>query len=218
MASKGERNVYEVDHGDSKQNLTVMFTFSAVEDITPPMIVFLNKRLNSNVARSIPEEWGIGLSDTGWMKAEIFVEYIEKILYPYLKRKNVSFPIILFLDGHKTHLTYEVNEFYRKLDIILIALYPNSTRIPADVSIFRPLKITWRRAVLNWRRTNPFTKLSKEHFAPILQEALKSLSPAAIYTGQAVLDEIFKIRLLQHPSVPSPLFKIMGLCSFPLGG
>lgn len=185
LAAKGEKNVYEIDLGEAKQNLTVMFTFSASGDITPPMIIFPNKRLTANISKSVPDDWGIGLSDNGWMKSDIFVDYIKKILHPYLITNGIQFPIILFLDGHKTHLTYEVSILCRELQIILVALYPNATRIlqPADVSCFRPLKNSWRRAVLEWRRNNPFLKLGKDHFAPILKLALYSLKPEAISNG-----------------------------------
>lgn len=185
VAPVGAKNVYEVDQGEAKQNLTVMFTFSAAGEITPPMIIYPNKRLSANVSKSIPDEWGIGLSENGWMKAEVFVDYIERILYPYLIKKGVQFPIVLFLDGHKTHLTYEVSTLCSNLQIILIALYPNATRIlqPADVSSFKPLKNGWRNAVLEWRRLNPYVKLGKEHFAPILEKVVGTLSSSVIRKG-----------------------------------
>lgn len=185
IAPLGAKNVYEVDQGDAKQNLTVMFTFSASGDITPPLIIYPNKRLSANIQKSIPDHWGIGLSDNGWMKAEIFVDYIKNILHPYIIEKGIKLPIILFLDGHKTHLTYEVCILCNELNIILIALYPNSTRIlqPADVSAFKPLKNGWKKAVLEWRRQNPFTKLGKEHFAPILNTALTNLKSETVIKG-----------------------------------
>ncbi|KAK9717018.1 hypothetical protein QE152_g24406 [Popillia japonica] len=70
LAPKGCKNVYEVDKAVANANLTVMFTFSASGDTTPPMIIY---PCNLN---SVPEEWGVGLSENGWMKAEIFFEYI----------------------------------------------------------------------------------------------------------------------------------------------
>lgn len=105
----------------------------------------------------MPGEWGIGLSDNGWMKSEIFIEYVEKNLYPHLKNNNVTFPVILFLDGHRMHLTYQLSQLCTKLEIILICLYPDSTRIlqPADVASFRPLKSLWKNGFIQWRRKNP---------------------------------------------------------------
>ncbi|KAK9686309.1 hypothetical protein QE152_g37277 [Popillia japonica] len=72
LAPKGCKNVYKIDRAVSKANLTVMFTFSPSGDTTLPMIIH---PYNLN---SVPEEWGIGLSENGWMKAEIFFEYISK--------------------------------------------------------------------------------------------------------------------------------------------
>lgn len=90
IAPKGAKNVYEVDIGAAKQNLTVMFTFSALGSITPPMIIYPNKRLSATISNQIPDDWGVGFSDNGWMKSEIFIEYVEKVLYPYLQKKRNS--------------------------------------------------------------------------------------------------------------------------------
>lgn len=118
-----------------------MFTFSAAGDITPPMVIYPYKRLPSDILNSVPDDWGVGCSDNGWMKNHLFYEYLGNVLYPHLK-KGVKFPIILFVDGHCTHLTYEISQLCTNLEIILIALYPNSTHIPqpADVAAFKPLK------------------------------------------------------------------------------
>ncbi|KAK9680181.1 DDE superfamily endonuclease [Popillia japonica] len=210
LAPKGCKNVYEVDRAVAKANLTVMFTFSASGDTTPPMIIYpykrlppaiLNsvpeewgippmiiypyKRLPPAILNSVPEEWGIGLSENGWMKAEIFFEYVSKVLHPYLVKNNYQFPVILFVDGHKSHLTLQVSELCEKLQIILIALYPNATRIlqPADVGVFKPVKALWRRAVLQWRRENPNEQLTKEKFAPILRIVVGSIKPSIIVNG-----------------------------------
>lgn len=185
IALRGSRNVYEVDLGDAKQNLTVMFTFSASGTVTPPMIIYPNKRLPQSVKDSIPEGWTYALTDNGWMKSETFLFYLESVLYPSLIKSGVVFPIVMFVDGHKTHVTYQVSTLCSRLQIIIIALYPNSTRIlqPADVASFKPLKNLWRYGVLQWRRDHPFMKLRKEDFAFILNEAVKKLNSATISNG-----------------------------------
>lgn len=184
VAVKGSRNVYEIDH-NPKVNLTVMFTFEASGKVTPPMIIYPYKRLPADVAKSVPDGWGIGCSDSGWMKNDVFYEYIGNVFYKYLVKENTQFPIILFVDGHKTHLTYQTSQMCCDLGIILIALYPNSTRIlqPADVSAFRPLKNNWNKAVLEFRRDNPNAVVTKENFAFVLKKAVSSLTPEAIKNG-----------------------------------
>lgn len=69
LAPIGTKNAYEVDRGDAKQNLTVLFTFSASGETTPPFIVYPNKRLPKSV-NNMPENWGIGLSEKGWVNAD----------------------------------------------------------------------------------------------------------------------------------------------------
>lgn len=186
LAPKGAKNVYEIDHAPARSSLTVMFTFAANGEITPPMVIFPYKRLPSEIASKVPSDWGIGLSDNGWMKTEIFSQYIEKVLHPHLVRNQVPFPVILFVDGHKTHLTYAVSELWFSLDIVLIALYPNCTRLlqPADVLAFRPLKGGSQKTVLEWRRDNPSQALTKVDFVPLLQETTnKCVKPDTVING-----------------------------------
>ncbi|XP_030751032.1 uncharacterized protein LOC115878626 [Sitophilus oryzae] len=168
LAARGSRNVYQIEH-NSKFSLTVMFTFSAAGEVTPPMIIFPYKRIPAQVSNSVPGEWGVGCSDNGWMKNENFYEYIGNVLYKSLVEKGTTFPIILFVDGHVTHLTYQTSQLCSRLGIILIALYPNSTRImqPADVSAFKPLKVYWSKAVQKFHRDYPKSVVTKENFAPI---------------------------------------------------
>jgi hypothetical protein len=185
LAPKGIRNVYEIDVGKAKTQITVMFTFGASGEVTPPMIIYPYKRLPAAVAASVPKDWGIGLSDTGWMKSEVFYEYIGNVLHPALVKMKIKFPIILIVDGHRTHLDRNLSELCNRLQIILIALYPNATRIlqPADVSAFRPIKNNWKTGVLAWRREHPAEELTKEVFANILEKVVNSIKSTTLVNG-----------------------------------
>ncbi|KAI4464223.1 hypothetical protein MML48_3g00003013 [Holotrichia oblita] len=180
IAPRGARNVYEVDSGQAKMNITVMFTFSANDQVTNPMLIYPYKRIPAAVINSVPNSWGIGHSDNDWMKVELFYEYIGNVLYPHFKRIGTIFAIILFVDGHSTHQTLKLSQLCTSLEIILIALYPNATRImqPADVAGFKPLKTGWKRAVLEFRRKNPNVALSKEKFAPLLNSVIENYAKA----------------------------------------
>jgi hypothetical protein len=76
------------------------------------------------------------------MTCEVFYEYITNIFHPFFVSQGVIFLVVLFVDDHKSHLTYELSVLCNKLKIEIIALYPNATRIlqPADVVVFRPVK------------------------------------------------------------------------------
>lgn len=186
LAPRGARNVYEVENTSSKMNLTVMFTFSATGVLVPPMVIYPYKRLPNYIIQSVPEGWGIGATETGWMRSETFYEYVSNVLYPFLIKSGTKFPVILFLDGHITHLTLQLSNLCRELEIILICLYPNATRIlqPADVAAFQPIKAGWKRAVTEWKREHPSESLTKEKFAPILKKSIEnSHNPVGIANG-----------------------------------
>ncbi|KAF2896436.1 hypothetical protein ILUMI_09737, partial [Ignelater luminosus] len=88
---------------------------------------------------------------------------------------GTTFPIILFVDGHSTLQTLKISQLCTELEIILIALYPNATRLmqPANVAALIPLKTGRKKAVLEFRRKNPQQVLTKERFAPVLNTVVK---------------------------------------------
>lgn len=176
LAPRGCKNVYTIDRGSSKENITVMFTFSADGKICSPMVVFPYKRIPEKISMTIPEDWGIGRSDNGWMTAQTFYEYIANVFHPYLLKQGVELPVILFIDGHKSHLTYQLSVLCGKLGIELIALYPNATRIlqPADVAVFRPIKMCWQKTVREWHAEHPGEAITKVTFTPLLKKVVIS--------------------------------------------
>jgi len=82
-----------------------MFTFSAAGVMCHPMVVFNYKRIPRDILNSVPSNWGIGHSESGWMKSETFYEFVANIFNPFLLLNNIKLPVILFVDGHKSHLT-----------------------------------------------------------------------------------------------------------------
>jgi hypothetical protein len=63
----------------------------------------------------------------------------------------------------------------KKLKIEIIALYPTATRIlqPADVAVFRSVKMYWRKAVRDWHAKHPGKIPNKVTFAPLPREVIK---------------------------------------------
>ncbi|KAH9627760.1 hypothetical protein HF086_001774 [Spodoptera exigua] len=156
LVRKGEKNVY-TSSGDEKENLTVLVTGNAAGVLAPPMIVYPYERLPAVIANSVPRDWCIGRSDTGWMCARTFYEYITNVFNPWIEKNNIPKPVILFLDGHRSHMTLHLSDFCKANEIEVISLYPNSTHLlqPMDVAVFRPLKVSWQNQVKSWKIDNP---------------------------------------------------------------
>ena len=87
-----------------------------------PVIVYPYERIPEKIAQSVTAEWGIARSDREWMTCEIFCEYIANIFHPFLVSQGVIFPVVAFVDGHKSHLTYQLSVLCNKLKIEVIAL------------------------------------------------------------------------------------------------
>jgi hypothetical protein len=185
LAEKGSKNVYCVDKGSSKENVTVMCTFGADGTICQPMIIFPYKRIPERISQSVPEEWGLARSDSGWMTAEVFYEYVANVFHPYLLEQGVPLPIILFVDGHKSHITYDLSVLCKRLQIELIALYPNSTRIlqPADVAAFSPIKGAWKNIVRQFHTDHPGEAVTKLNIASLLTKVIATIKPDTLING-----------------------------------
>lgn len=76
----------------------------------------------------MPDTWSIGRSESGWMVAATFFEYtVANVLYPWLINQKIDFPVIIYLDGHKSYLRLEWAEFCSEKNILLYCLSPNAT-------------------------------------------------------------------------------------------
>ena len=177
LARRGTKTVYKVVHGDEKESITTLFTVNAAGTIFPPMILFWYQKIPASITNTLPSEWIIGNTEQGWMTAESFLDYITTKFHPWLVENRIKFPVILYLDGHSSHMTLALSQFCKANQIELIALYPNATHVlqPLDVAVFHPLKAKWKKAVSEWRTLHS-QKLKREDFAPILKTAIDSFS------------------------------------------
>ena len=108
---KGWKNVYELGPSLEKSTLTFLGTFSARGDIVQPMLIYPYVRVPADIVRSTPDEFMIGATESGWMKAETFFEFIANGFVPYQEEHEIQRPVVLFVDGHKIHLTMQVSQY-----------------------------------------------------------------------------------------------------------
>jgi hypothetical protein len=112
------------------------------------------------------------------MTAEVFYEYTGNVFASHVGKHTVRFPAKLSVDGHRTHLTYQLSELCSELGIILLCIHPDATRLLQQLVIAasRPLKLGWQTSVPEWHRKNSDKILDKEWFAAVLDGALKKYS------------------------------------------
>ena len=166
--------MYTVVGNNEKENITVLVTGSAAGDLAPTFILFSGKSLPSNAAAMAPPDFQFGVSDNGWMTAKNFYEYMANCFEPWLTVKGIKRPVLFYLDGHSSHMTLNLSEFCSSHDIILVALYPNSTHLlqPLDVAFFIALKFQWEKTYKEHCKSSVTIGIQKYQFAPLLQKTL----------------------------------------------
>ncbi|KAF0688765.1 Uncharacterized protein FWK35_00038508, partial [Aphis craccivora] len=192
LCPKKMPDFYEICGDSEKECITVLCTFSADGYKFPPMIMFPYKRIPKLIASTLPENYVIGRSDSGWMVSPAFFEYIANSLYHNLVQRQVKFPVLLFLDRHKSHLSLELSEYCVKKEIHMFCLPSNATHIlqPCDVSIFKPLKSFWKSVVRENKKDNDEERfnrhakiITKYNFGTLFKKAFDNITIESIING-----------------------------------
>lgn len=144
----------------------------------PTEIVFKYERIPKSFCNKVPKSWGIERSETGWMTGATFYGYVTNVFLPWLIRNNIKLPVLLYLDGHASHLTLQLSLFCSENGIELIALFPNATQAiqPLDRGVFRPQKTE----ISLYKEETDTDSLSCDNFAPLMEKAYKKISISVI--------------------------------------
>lgn len=125
----------------------------------------------------MPKEWCLGKSESGWMRSDVLFEYISNDFNNSVDRNCLKKPILLLIDGHKSHMSLVLSAMCEKLGIILYALPPNSTHMlqPADISVFAPLQSSWKAVVRKFlsKPENVNSCVTKTNFCQLFRDTLE---------------------------------------------
>jgi hypothetical protein len=88
---------------------------------------------------SVPDEYTTAHSDAGYNNTELALLWLEHF-DKYTRNGTAKRPLLL--DGHGSHINVDFLHRAEELDILTLALPPNSTHLlqPLDVSVFQSLK------------------------------------------------------------------------------
>ena len=163
LAKQGSRNVYNVTT-ETHQNITVIAGCNAAGEYLPPHIIFKGERKRNCGMQEFPDAI-YSSSKTGWIDSSIFIAFLEEFA-KHIKASKIPEPVILFLDGHSSHLTFEAAKFSSEKSILLNCLPAHASHIlqPLDVGIFSSLKAEWKKAVSKWHWDNPGLPMTKSQF------------------------------------------------------
>lgn len=154
----------------SKTSMSVMVAAAANGVVLPPYTVYKSKHIYPTWIEGGIVGAGYNRNSSGWFDLEMFEDWFEKILLPYIHRLEGQFAIIG--DNLSSHISLNVIRLCEANNIQFILLPPNATHLcqPLDVAFFRPLKIAWRNVLDDWKRNNRGV-ITKSVFPTMLKKA-----------------------------------------------
>ena len=169
VSAKGTKKVRQISSGNKAQ-ITVLGCGSATGQVIPPMVVFSGKKFNHELTVGEVPGTLYGMSDSGWMDSELFANWFSS---HFLKHAVASRPLLLMLDGHKSHYTLDLVQTAAENGVIIFCLPPHTTADsqPLDTSCFGPLKVYWSEACREFMFTNAGRVVSKFQFSRLFSKA-----------------------------------------------
>ena len=193
--------------GNLKNQITVLACTSAAGYLLPPFVVFDRKTLTKELTKGEVPGASYGLSTKGCMDGEFFKDWF---IGHFLSYAPACRPLLLLLDGHKSHFCPEVIRTAATEGVIVFALPPNTTHLsqPLDKGAFAPLKIEWRKVVQNFISRNPGRDITRYDFSALFAKAWnKAMTLANIVAGFRVTGVCpFNRNAIRLPSEESTKF------------
>src|SRR6185437_1435897 len=125
-----------------------------------------------------PPGTGMGFTSTGYMREDLGQMYLGH----FIKSIPPIRPVLLMLNGHKSHISYMVVDFCCNNSILLYALPPHTTHIlqPSEIP-FAKLKQKYNKGCEKYSNENNGMIVTKRTFAGVLGRAfLETYTPQAI--------------------------------------
>ncbi|CAG8493577.1 21804_t:CDS:2 [Cetraspora pellucida] len=165
IAKKGAYQVYQVSNGSSHEHISVCPTISAAGTYIPPLIIYKGKRMIPGLLDSAPAGSVMGFTEMGYMRESLFRKYIEH----FNTSIPLAHPVLLIMDGHKSHVNYTSVNFCSENNILLYTLPPYTTHIlqPAELP-FATLKGIYTKECDRFRINNDDKHVTKHTFTQVL--------------------------------------------------
>lgn len=120
--------------------------------------------------------------DSAYMQTDTFLGFFEF----FLKHLPAARPILLILDGHKSHGSWKLLQLAQENGVILLALPPHLTHKLQllDVAVFRNLKESFKRLGMARMRKNKTKKLMRVDFGKFFGESWdESITGKTVHSG-----------------------------------
>ena len=119
------------------------------------------------------------VSESGWMEQPHFLQWYKKLFLPAASSTLETGPVILFMDGHASHINLELIRLARDHGVFLFCLPSHTTHAlqPLDVGVYGPLKSRWEK-ILKEYKMEMCSSCRKKEFPCLLKRLWEKLFEA----------------------------------------
>jgi hypothetical protein len=166
---RGLRNPHKTVASSTKTMYTVQVCCSAIGEFLPMYIVFKGKHLYENWCHGGPDDTRYNCSPSGWMEAEQFCEWFQKVFVS--GTSHLDGAKLLIFDGHSSHISPQVVQLAVENNIELLCLPAHTSSIlqPLDVGVFKTVKAASRKCLREYYDETRYSNVDKRVFPSLLK-------------------------------------------------
>jgi len=153
VGSSGTRAVQRKDPG-SRAWTSFIECISALGVVLPPAVILKGKDVQQqwfSVETDGMDDWLFTATENGWTDRGVALEWLERIFIPYTRPQDPTQARLLILDGHDSHTSDDFmwNCFNNNIHLVFLPAHTSHVLQPLDLSVFSPLKHTYRKHLNN---------------------------------------------------------------------
>ena len=157
MAKEGSKRV-EIAGLDDKRQITAVFGCTMAGDFLSPQLIYQGKTNKCLPSVAFPSNWNITFSENHWSNESTMVDYIGKILLPYIKRKREELALstnhqaLVIFDRFRGQCTDAIFAMLQAnhVHFVIVPSYCTDRLQPLDVSVNRAAKEFLRNQFQEW--------------------------------------------------------------------
>ena len=209
MAKEGSKKV-PIAGVDDKRQITAVLGTTLDGFFLPPQLIYQGKSPNCLPKIRFPDDWHITYTPNHWANELTTIDYIQKIILPYIcrKKKEMNLPAnqhsLCIFDNFKAQLTAGVLGLLKSNKVETVFVPPNTTDQlqPLDLSVNKPAKDFLRKKFEEWYALQVYNQGTT---VPI-KFPLSTMKPL----GAQWIKDLY-LYMLEHPDIARNGFKAAGI-------
>ena len=186
LSKRGSKWVPQTAGGSGRSYTTVHGCGSASGVRLPPFVVYKGKHIYATWTKYGPAGAMYSVSDSGWMEKENYHCWFKKMFLPATSHLRETGAVILFFDGHYSHISIQLIKLSQESNVHLMLLPSNTTHVlqPLDVGVYGPLKQAWKKILAQHKFNTRAANIGKEDFPMLLAQLWEaSFKPSHLVGG-----------------------------------